>query len=39
MATAIAIRDIDAFFEIPELKSLCKDGKTIPEILLHGEEE
>ena len=39
MATAIGLRDIDSFFDIQELKSLTKDGKTIPEILLHGEEE
>ena len=37
-ANAVAIRDIDAFFEIPELKALS-GGKNIPEILLHGEEE
>ena len=39
MATAIGLRDIDSFFEIQEFKALTKDGKTIPEILLHGEEE
>lgn len=39
MATAIGLRDIDSFFDIQELKQMTKDGKTIPEILLHGEEE
>ena len=39
MATAIGLRDIDSFFDIQELKSMTNDGKTIPEILLHGEEE
>jgi len=38
MVPAIAIRDIDSCFEIPELKALA-EGKNIAEMLLHGEEE
>jgi hypothetical protein len=38
MVPAIAIRDIDSCFEIPELKALA-GGKNIAEMLLHGEEE
>ncbi|TNV77037.1 hypothetical protein FGO68_gene12137 [Halteria grandinella] len=38
MANAFAIKEIDHFFKIPELKKLIKYDN-IPSILLHGEEE
>jgi acyl dehydratase len=41
MSSALAIRDIDDFFAIPEIKELGKRSGVIgiPEVLLHGEEE
>ena len=41
MCSALAIRDIEDFFAIPELRELAKRAGVIgiPEVLLHGEEE
>jgi hypothetical protein len=38
MAATIGVQDIDAFFNIEEVKALS-GSLLIPEILLHGEEE
>jgi hypothetical protein len=38
MGSAIAVKDIDNFFAITELKELSKT-KNLANILLHGEEE
>jgi acyl dehydratase len=41
MCSALAIRDIEDFFAIPELRELAERAGvvSIPEVLLHGEEE
>jgi acyl dehydratase len=38
ISSCLGSKDVDAFFVVPELKDLC-DGKSIPELVLHGEED